>query len=403
MVSANLLRAARIRISVPSIAVAFFPTYVRQYHGGQTPAQEYRCDVDAEPMHRYRPGGYHPVALGDSLSDGRYKVLHKLGWGSYSTTWAAKDQTMIAMLHSRSQLPKREEVEIPKYSKALLLHQEITRVLDLVGPNIADIIDSHCRGDRLPSHAAKSISRQVLQGIDYLASNGIGHGDLHTRNIALEIPELHLLSERCFIARLGEPEMGLVTRRDGKSLSSNIPTCIVRPSSFRHKDVQRLLSSPSIQIIDFGEAFFNYDALNTLHTPLPVRAPEIVFGDRLDNRVDLWSTGCLMFELVTGQPPFDVVMLTPPMLVQQMIELIDDELPSRWQAKWKEMEGEGLQQQDAWKLQSWMEEVYFDDNKHLEFTRDELRAIAKLIARLMRFEPSTRATPSELLADSWFQ
>jgi len=143
MVSANLLRAARIRISVPSIAVAFFPTYVRQYHGGQTPAQEYRCDVDAEPMHRYRPGGYHPVALGDSLSDGRYKVLHKLGWGSYSTTWAAKDQTyvcvtkmlfltdylpgMIAMLHSRSQLPKREEVEIPKYSKALLLHQEITR------------------------------------------------------------------------------------------------------------------------------------------------------------------------------------------------------------------------------------------------------------------------------------
>lgn len=188
-------------------------------------------------------------------------------------------------------------------------------VLDLVGPNIADIIDSHCRGDRLPSHAAKSISRQVLQGIDYLASNGIGHGgkrtmfqfvtaamlnllkDLHTRNIALEIPELHLLSERDFIARLGEPEMGLVTRRDGKSLSSNIPTCIVRPSSFRHKDVQRLLSSPSIKIIDFGESFFNYDALNTLHTPLPVRAPEIVFGDRLDNRVDLWSTGCLVITI----------------------------------------------------------------------------------------------------------
>ncbi|KAK7578560.1 hypothetical protein V3481_014403 [Fusarium oxysporum f. sp. vasinfectum] len=398
MVSANLLRAARIRISVPSIAVAFFPTYVRQYHGGQTPAQEYRCDVDAEPMHRNRPGGYHPVALGDSLSDGRYKVLHKLGWGSYSTTWAAKDQThdrYVALKITVAEARRSRDTEIFQSLAASPRNHEGSSyvnqmwdqftligpngshdclVLDLVGPNIADIIDSHCRGDRLPSHAAKSISRQVLQGIDYLASNGIGHGDLHTRNIALEIPELHLLSERGFIARLGEPEMGLVTRRDGKSLSSNIPT-----------------------------SFFSYDALNTLHTPLPVRAPEIVFGDRLDNRVDLWSTGCLMFELVTGQPPFDVVMLTPPMLVQQMIELIDDELPSRWQVKWKEMEGEGLQQQDAWKLQSWMEEVYFDDNKHLEFTRDELRAIAKLIARLMRFEPSTRATPSELLADSWFQ
>ncbi|RKK99087.1 hypothetical protein BFJ71_g6459 [Fusarium oxysporum] len=307
MVSAHLLRAARIRISVPSIAVAFFPTYVRQYHGGQTPAQEYRCDVDAEPMHRYRPGGYHPVALGDSLSDGRYKVLHKLGWGSYSTTWAAKDQTCRSEKKSRyrnfqslAASPRNHEGSCyvnQMWDQFTLIGPNGSHdclVLDLVGPNIADIIDSHCRGDRLPSHAAKSISRQVLQGIDYLASNGIGHGDLHTRNIALEISELHLLSERDLIARLGDPEMGLVTRRDGKPLSSNIPTCIVRPSSFRHKDVQRLLSSPSIKIIDFGEAFFNHDTLNTLHTPLPVRAPEIVFGDRLNNRVDLWSTGCLV-------------------------------------------------------------------------------------------------------------
>lgn len=49
------------------------------------------CDIDAEPLHRYHKGGYHPVYLGDCLSDGRYKVLHKLGWGGYSTVWAARD------------------------------------------------------------------------------------------------------------------------------------------------------------------------------------------------------------------------------------------------------------------------------------------------------------------------
>jgi serine/threonine-protein kinase SRPK3 len=49
------------------------------------------CGIDAEPLHRYRVGGYHPVALGDLFHDGRYKVLHKLGWGGYSTVWAAKD------------------------------------------------------------------------------------------------------------------------------------------------------------------------------------------------------------------------------------------------------------------------------------------------------------------------
>lgn len=49
------------------------------------------CGIDAEPLNRYRVGGYHPISLGDSFKDGRYKVLHKLGWGGYSTVWAAKD------------------------------------------------------------------------------------------------------------------------------------------------------------------------------------------------------------------------------------------------------------------------------------------------------------------------
>jgi hypothetical protein len=37
----------------------------------------YFSPIDAEPLHRYRKGGYHPVALGKSLKEGRYKILHK--------------------------------------------------------------------------------------------------------------------------------------------------------------------------------------------------------------------------------------------------------------------------------------------------------------------------------------
>jgi len=66
-----------------------------RYHHSLMPAQTYKCNVDAEPLHRYRPGGYHPLALGDTLKNERYKILHKLGWGSYSTTWAAKDQKYV--------------------------------------------------------------------------------------------------------------------------------------------------------------------------------------------------------------------------------------------------------------------------------------------------------------------
>jgi hypothetical protein len=36
--------------------------------------------IDAEPIQQYHNGGYHPLSLGDTLKDVKYKVLHKLGW-----------------------------------------------------------------------------------------------------------------------------------------------------------------------------------------------------------------------------------------------------------------------------------------------------------------------------------
>jgi len=46
----------------------------------------------------YRPGGFHPVILEDTLKDGRYKIYHKLGHGGFSTVWVARDSKYIAAL-----------------------------------------------------------------------------------------------------------------------------------------------------------------------------------------------------------------------------------------------------------------------------------------------------------------
>ncbi|KAH7875578.1 uncharacterized protein C8R40DRAFT_1011474, partial [Lentinula edodes] len=39
----------------------------------------------------YQPGGFHPVQIGDKFSAGRYRIIHKLGFGGSSTIWLARD------------------------------------------------------------------------------------------------------------------------------------------------------------------------------------------------------------------------------------------------------------------------------------------------------------------------
>lgn len=41
----------------------------------------------------YLPGGYHPLQIGDRFHE-RYRVVHKLGHGSFSTIWLARDEQL---------------------------------------------------------------------------------------------------------------------------------------------------------------------------------------------------------------------------------------------------------------------------------------------------------------------
>lgn len=49
--------------------------------------------VYGEPLVQYRNGGYHPVHIRDTLHEGRYTIINKLGWGRDGTVWLAKDST----------------------------------------------------------------------------------------------------------------------------------------------------------------------------------------------------------------------------------------------------------------------------------------------------------------------
>ena len=46
---------------------------------------------DVENPEGYRSGGYRPTHLGDQFSNGRYRILHELGFGFASAVWLTRD------------------------------------------------------------------------------------------------------------------------------------------------------------------------------------------------------------------------------------------------------------------------------------------------------------------------
>ncbi|CEL03982.1 hypothetical protein ASPCAL05116 [Aspergillus calidoustus] len=216
------------------------------------------------------------------------------------------------------------------------------------------------------------------------------------------MPFLDKVPQETFIETLGKPEIGLVQRRDGngESLEPGVPKYIVQPAA---PQTQLWSSAQEIKLIDFGESFLQDTVPQTLHTPLVVRAPEVIFQDCLDYRVDLWSMGCMIFELFTGQPPFDSFMITPSILISQMREMATDDLPKRWQ-KMADMicEGEKLDAEDpAPNLQEWLEEVYFDGSRTHDLSSEDIVSLGHIISRLLCFEPSARASAKDILKDPW--
>ena len=160
----------------------------------------YYWQEEVENLEMYREGGYHPIRLGDEFSQGRYRVIHKLGYGSFSTVWLARDHTenryvslkVITAAASKLNLEAkiwhrmhRGNVNHPGRSFILSLLDEFSIdgpngrhrciVSEVVGINIADAKEVH-EDEMLPLEIARKITPQIASGVAYMHSCGVVHG-----------------------------------------------------------------------------------------------------------------------------------------------------------------------------------------------------------------------------------
>jgi serine/threonine protein kinase len=59
-----------------------------------------------------------------------------------------------------------------------------------------------------------------------------------------------------------------------------------------------------VKLIDFGSACFFDQKEFTYIQSRYYRSPEIVLMKPYDHKIDIWSLGCLIFEIYTGSPLF---------------------------------------------------------------------------------------------------
>jgi beta-lactam-binding protein with PASTA domain/predicted Ser/Thr protein kinase len=218
------------------------------------------------------PGAEQPRRLG-----GRYELGAVLGRGGMAEVFMARDTRLgrtVAVKTLRADLSRdptfqarfRREAQ----SAASLNHPAIVAIYDTGedfengisvpyivmeyadGSTLRDLLHS---GRRLLPERALEITAGVLQALDYSHRNGIIHRDIKPANIML-------------------------TR------------------------------SGTVKVMDFGIARAMADNGMTMTQTAAVigtaqyLSPEQAKGETVDARSDLYSTGCLMFELLTGRPPF---------------------------------------------------------------------------------------------------
>ncbi|MBX9690828.1 MAG: serine/threonine protein kinase, partial [Cyanobacteria bacterium] len=214
--------------------------------------------------------GFEPVGF---ISSSRYKALKQLGSGASGSVFMCYDTLLrrkVAVKCLRAGGSDRL-ISFQNEAKASsrLEHPHIAAILDfgtddlgvpfmvleyVEGINLVDYVE---KNGPLPVGVAISISRDLCHALVHAHRSGVLHRDIKTSNVIL--------------------------RTSGEE--------------------------PQATLIDFGVARFKTSenkptlGTDTIVGTAPYMAPDVVKGLPYDERSEVYSMGCVMFELLAGKPP----------------------------------------------------------------------------------------------------
>jgi tRNA A-37 threonylcarbamoyl transferase component Bud32/tetratricopeptide (TPR) repeat protein len=223
--------------------------------------------------------------MGDStLIQGRYRLLERIGRGGMGEVWRARDESLGRRVAVKCLKPLgtqhdhsftrvlRERFRREARVAASLQHRGVTVVHDfgecegvlflvmelLEGRDLSRMLEDN-KHHPLPVADVLDIAEQVAAALAYTHEQGIVHRDLKPANI-VRLADGTVKICDFGIARLGH-DVGFTARLTGTGIAMGTPHYM---------------------------------------------SPEQIGGEEVDRRSDLYSLGCVLYEIATGVPPFDL-------------------------------------------------------------------------------------------------
>lgn len=202
----------------------------------------------------------------------------------------------------------------------------------------------------------RRITKDILTCLQTLNGMGIVHADLKPENILLH------------------PDEQLSKKRGGMKKSA--------------------------KVIDFGSSCYVHQKPHTYIQSRYYRSPEIVLGLGYDNSIDMWSLGCILYEMDTAQPLFPVK--NEQDLILYMCELLGvppmDVLHRSRRAEVFFSGGMPLKNRDK---RGKIHQVGSRSLKDACKNKDPM--FIDFIQRCLTWDPTERMTPEEAMNHPWIQ
>ncbi|KAJ2947388.1 hypothetical protein O0L34_g17159 [Tuta absoluta] len=319
----------------------------------------------------------------------RYKIIDTLGEGTFGKVVEVKD---LEMEH-RMALKIIKNVE--KYREAAKLEINVLEKLADVDPDCKNLCVKML--DWFEYHGHMCIAFEMLgQSVfDFLKDNNYQPYPLEqVRHIAYQlIYSVLFLHDNKLTHTDLKPENILFVDSDYEVVS-------VYTSSKKKHDLRRVKRS-DVRLIDFGSATFDHEHHSTIVSTRHYRAPEVILELGWAQPCDVWSIGCIMFELHLGITLFQTHDNREHLA---MMERILGPIPYRMARKtrtkyfyhgkldWDEKSSAGR---------------YVRENckpllRYMQSASEEHRQLFELIARMLEYEPAQRITLRDALSHPFF-